>query len=67
MEILNIKLSQTEKGFIVNVESEDINLRAEFGEKLKAFLTGKSLCCCCGCDCGCGCHNKEESSESCCK
>jgi len=60
MNLLTIKVTDTEKGFSLLIESDNEELRAEWGERILAFFAGK---CGCGCGCGggsCGCHGDEE-------
>ncbi|MEP0813448.1 MAG: hypothetical protein HRF49_02125 [bacterium] len=69
MDMLTIKLTKTDKGYMLTVESEDEEIRAEWGERIQAFLRGQCTCSCCscGCNCDCECCKDDGDGDSCCK
>lgn len=79
MELLSIKITETETGFSIVVDSEDEKLRKKWKKRLLGFFASGSscgcgcccCCCCCGGSCSCSCCGDsgkgDAEGEACCK
>jgi hypothetical protein len=65
MELLNIKVDKTDKGFQLSVASEDEDILDYWGARILAFVSGECTCSSCNCSCGgdngdsCSCKDEE--------
>lgn len=61
MELISLKLAESETGFILTFESGDADMRGYWKAKILEFLAGNCTCsCCAGGGCECSCHDLDD-------